>query len=911
MIDFLEGSLRRLLDSCGADAAIIWSRAGQSSAGSVICAQPPDLVARGSAWPKTGGAAAGLIHRDPAVVASVVPTSLRLELPAAVTAALSLDLAESPLTLLLIWCGSPVEGELPEQARGLIADEIADLARIAAVQNDRGRALVRLQAVADDLDQGMASVDYALDQVDLNAAAARLLDLAPGRVRTAEFAAAMTELEGRALNREQIASMGRELLAGSSAEVDCTWRFPSNPTHVHVSSRALRHGGFSERVWIFDDVSELAQVLDASRAAERLLRAAIDSMIDPHALLESVRDGSGRVVDFVYRSVNRAACGYFESEEGDILGRSARAISSDLHRSGLFDRYLDCLETGTPAILDDLPFYNQSRDTSRRYDIRVTRADANLISLTWRDVTERFLAVERLTASERNYRLLADNSSDVIALIRDGRFVWLSPSVGDVLGRFADYWRGRELRDLIPAEDAATHEARMRAVAAGDSVRGRARLISADGTVHWVHLHARPFRDEYGHQNGVVAAFRPIDDEVAAEQVAEEARRQQARADQRYRRSVQNAAIGMCLVAPDGRLVEVNDALCAMFGYDADTLRQMTWQELTAPASVDADLANVSSILAGHQESYRMIKQYVHADGHLIWAESAVSCVRDEEGQVENFISQITDITATVQANERNEILAQRLREYAERLQTELASAAAYVSSIMPRGLTGRVRVSSRYLPSRELGGDCFDYRWVDDDHLLVYLIDVSGHGLEPALVAVSVHNMLRSGSLTPETLSAPERVLAELNRRFQMDRENDHYFTMWIGVYEASTRTLRYANAAAPPPFAFSRVGDGPLTTIALAATDGPVGIFEDTVFTAHTYTVPPECRILICSDGAYEIAIDDHRSLSYGQFKDLTTRLAATSNPLLDDLIGALHALTPAGAFEDDCSLIELSFD
>ena len=102
------------------------------------------------------------------------------------------------------------------------------------------------------------------------------------------------------------------------------------------------------------------------------------------------------------------------------------------------------------------------------------------------------------------------------------------------------------------------------------------------------------------------------------------------------------------------------------------------------------------------------------------------------------------------------------------------------MSSIMQRDLDGRVRVSSRYLPSRELGGDCFHYSWIDDDHFLVYLIDVSGHGIEPALLSVSLHNMLRSGSLAAVNLLAPEAVLEELNRLFQMDQQNFHYFTMW-----------------------------------------------------------------------------------------------------------------------------------
>jgi len=910
MIDFLECSLQRLLASTGVDAAIIWRRVGRSGAGSVICTQPRDLLPRGAPWPTADGGGELLIHRDPATVAELVPTAIRLELPATATAALSMDLPESPLTLLLIWCGSPVSADLPEDARRLITDEIARLARVVAVQNDRGRALVRLQAVVDDLTQGVALVDQTMDQVDMNAAAQRLLDLDSGRVRTEKFAAAMTELEARALNRGQISVMGEQLLAGSSAKVDCTWRFPEDPTHVHVTSRALRHGGFSERIWVFDDVSQPAQSLEASQASELLLRAVSDSMLDPQALLEAVRDTSDRVVDFVYRGVNRATCAYLGVQEADLLGRSALATLPNLEPSGLSGRFADCLATGVPVMIDDFAFPGTIGNDMRRYDIRATRANPELISLTWRDVTERSLAAGRSAASQRSFRLIAENSTDVVVHVRDGRFAWLSPSAADVLGRSTGYWLGRELLEIIPPADAEAHTVRMQTLAAGGSVKCRARVIAADGSLHWIHLHAKPFHDD-GRQDGAVAALRLIDDEVAAEQDAEEARKQQARADQRYRRSVDHAAIGMCLVAPDGRFVEVNSALCDMLGYDSEILRRKTWQDLTAPESVDADLTGATDILEGRRDSYRTRKEYIHADGHRIWAELAVSCVRDEAGQVENFVSQITDITATVQANERNKILAQRLQGYADRLKNELDSAAAYLSSIMPRSLTGKVRVASRYLPSRELGGDCFDYLWVDDDHLLVYLIDVSGHGLEAALVAVSIHNMLRSGALRPEILSAPDMVLAELNRRFQMDQQNDHYFTMWIGVYEASTRTLRYTNAGAPPVFVFTSAGAEPPAITELSATTEPVGMFEDTAFVTQRYIVPAASRILIYSDGAFDIDLGDHRYVSYGEFRKLNLRLAESSNSSLDDLIGELLALTPTGVFEDDFSLIQLRFD
>ena len=147
-----------------------------------------------------------------------------------------------------------------------------------------------------------------------------------------------------------------------------------------------------------------------------------------------------------------------------------------------------------------------------------------------------------------------------------------------------EYWVGRPVREIIPPEDAAAFAARLATLAAGGTVQERIRVVAVDGVTHWVDLHARPLYDDDGHQDGFTGALRLVDDEVAAQQDAEEARRQQARADALYRRSVDSAAVGMCLINPEGGFVDVNEAVCEFFGYDAETLKSKTWQELTAEA---------------------------------------------------------------------------------------------------------------------------------------------------------------------------------------------------------------------------------------------------------------------------------------------------------------------------------------
>lgn len=244
----------------------------------------------------------------------------------------------------------------------------------------------------------------------------------------------------------------------------------------------------------------------------------------------------------------------------------------------------------------------------------------------------------------------------------------------------------------------------------------------------------------------------------------------------------------------------------------------------------------------------------------------------------------------------------QQIRTMSHRLSGELKSASKYVASVLPGDLNGPVQIRSRYLPSPELGGDSFGYLWIDDDHLIVYLIDVSGHGVEPALLSVSVHNMLRSRSLPAATLLSPEQVLVELNRLFGMDSHDDHFFTMWYGVYQASTRLLRYAAAGHPPALALTDQ-DGVITATPLGGTDVPVGMFVDAAFTGGTYQVPVGSQLLLCSDG-----VRGDR-LSFAGVAELCEEVAAAPGWSPSSLIARLRA-TAGGTFDDDCALVQLTF-
>jgi two-component system cell cycle sensor histidine kinase/response regulator CckA len=107
----------------------------------------------------------------------------------------------------------------------------------------------------------------------------------------------------------------------------------------------------------------------------------------------------------------------------------------------------------------------------------------------------------------------------------------------------------------------------------------------------------------------------------------------------------EHAALGIALVAPDGRWLRVNRALCEIVGYSEAELLATTFQAITHPDDMDADLALLNRMLAGEIQTYQMEKRYFHRQGHVIWVLLSVSLSRDADETPRYFISQVQDIT--------------------------------------------------------------------------------------------------------------------------------------------------------------------------------------------------------------------------------------------------------------------------
>ncbi|MGB0583266.1 MAG: PP2C family protein-serine/threonine phosphatase, partial [Limisphaerales bacterium] len=142
-------------------------------------------------------------------------------------------------------------------------------------------------------------------------------------------------------------------------------------------------------------------------------------------------------------------------------------------------------------------------------------------------------------------------------------------------------------------------------------------------------------------------------------------------------------------------------------------------------------------------------------------------------------------------------------------LESELNEAEAYVISLLPDPIDeGPVSTDWLFQSSTQLGGDAFGYHWLDDDRFAIYLLDVCGHGVGSALLSVSAINVIRNQTLPDVDFGDPGQVLAVMNNTFEMEENNNRFFTMWYGVYDRGRRSLVYSSGGHPPAILIGRNG-------------------------------------------------------------------------------------------------------
>ncbi len=162
---------------------------------------------------------------------------------------------------------------------------------------------------------------------------------------------------------------------------------------------------------------------------------------------------------------------------------------------------------------------------------------------------------------------------------------------------------------------------------------------------------------------------------------------------------------------------------------------------------------------------------------------------------------------------------------------------------------TASVRYSALCRQVRALGGDCYDFFPLTQERTAVVVGDASGKGLAAALMMASVQSSLRTAAgFTGHDLA---KLLRVVNGQAYASSLADRYATVFYGVFDGGTRTLRYVNAGHNPPLVLR--GDGSVEW--LESTGAPVGMFPDTNYEEGAARLNPGDLVMMYTDGVTEV--------------------------------------------------------
>lgn len=260
-------------------------------------------------------------------------------------------------------------------------------------------------------------------------------------------------------------------------------------------------------------------------------------------------------------------------------------------------------------------------------------------------------ANEEITRSMARTREVIDLSPDAyFQADLEARFTDVNQAACLLLGYERDELIGKTIFDIIPIEDSPRLNAvRAELLMPGQVNRAEWTQKRKDGSFVPVEVSSNILPD------GRWQAFAR---DISARKRIERALRE---SEERFRLTVDEAPIGMALVALDGRFVRVNRALCELVGYSSDELTELNFQAITHPDDLDTDLALAGQLARGEIPRYQFGKRYIRKDGTVVDILLSASILRSREGAPLYYIAQIEDITKRKRAQAALKDSEQRL----------------------------------------------------------------------------------------------------------------------------------------------------------------------------------------------------------------------------------------------------------
>jgi sigma-B regulation protein RsbU (phosphoserine phosphatase) len=209
--------------------------------------------------------------------------------------------------------------------------------------------------------------------------------------------------------------------------------------------------------------------------------------------------------------------------------------------------------------------------------------------------------------------------------------------------------------------------------------------------------------------------------------------------------------------------------------------------------------------------------------------------------------------------------------------------------------------------PAREVGGDLYDYFFIDDRHLVFYAGDVSGKGVPASLFMAVTTTLLRAKSKAIKGIG-PHDILTGVNRELCRGNETSMFVTLYCGIFDIETGEIQFSNAGHNPPVLLCR-GHSP--EYLSSGENPPLGVMEDYAYTMGTLQLTPGDVLFLYTDGITEAMnqqdqlFSDPRlleCLDHGEDVDV--------HVLVAKILADVHAFTKGAPPSDDMTILAIKY-
>jgi PAS domain S-box-containing protein len=311
-------------------------------------------------------------------------------------------------------------------------------------------------------------------------------------------------------------------------------------------------------------------------------------------------------------------------------------------------------------------------------------------------------------------------------------------------------------------------------LATGVPVRNHERRVERpDGTQVVIAVNIEPLRNARGELVGAVQCMIDISDRELMTVALEQSRRLAREQEQRLAATYEHAAIGISEIAPDGRFVRVNEAICAITGCSRDYLLSSRLFRNTHSDDVDADREAFLKQVAGELQFYSVEKRFRRPDGRMIWMSVHSSPVRGTDGALLYVVRVVQDITERKHAELRQKLL---LDELNHRVKNTLATVQSLASQ------------TARSASNPKAFSNAFEGRLIA---LSKAHDQLTRHQWENAEL-----RELLSASLAPYAAAGPERIVLRGEDVVLRPRA---VLTLAMVVHELTTNAAKYGALSVP----------------------------------------------------------------------------------------------------------------